>query len=592
MSRFIIIPKTVADAWELYVEYLKTADPNIIPLAQTALFRYTLPGYGLPRDSRTSAALQFMKQIPLHQFVEALNVQQKVFDFLELRKSGQRANRHRLKQMLTWCSQQDWWKLATKAEAGQFAPRRRNNLGNAHHVKLTEQKQTSRWNYSLRILDPEYSERLKKFDLAEEAARLQEEAPRLRAAQERLQEELRQLRRFQTSILIRDRQNKSVTQETANKTETLLYLIFGWLYLYEREAPEALTLERLVDIDVAYDYTEWQRDEREVTPATELQALIALLNVAKFKLFKDSDRKQCEILCKPYVDIEIIGQLRKLIRDTNQRVKDGPITVSDESQKWLTWPEFLACVEYLKQDCGLLTSDGERRSNRAIARSHERYLIAALLAYMPPDRQRTFRELEEGRTLVRGIIKNNILHRKSDGCFHIKLGPSDYKTGSTYKEQILQVPEQLQMPLEEWLTKWRKTLNPNHNFVFTQLNGKPLTGGSLYQLFRHAIYRASVVLFGEGRATNPHLVRDMLVTHFYEIGASEAALEGLAIGMKHSRKTQRERYDRRTKQNKVKPALEVLEGLKAVEVSKSILKVVQLDSTEGLLKGNDSAISR
>lgn len=352
-------------------------------------------------------------------------------------------------------------------------------------------------------------------------------------------------------------------------------MILGWLYFFKKDDPDNLCLKRLDDLDIAYNFIEWLREERNASPKTEIQALVALLHVAKYLHCQESDEKHCDVLRKSYIDIEIVGNLRKLIRDTNERVRKAPITTSDESQKWLDWPEYLACVEYLKKDCALFTSDNQRRTDRAIARSYERYLIAALLAYMPPDRQRTFRELEEGKTLVRGDYRNGIFYPKADGDFYIKLGSEDYKTGDAYGEQILKIPEFLVPHLEVWLTKWRSALKPNHNFVFTQLNGKPLTNESLYQLFRHAIYRASVVLFGEGKATNPHLVRDMLVTHLYEIEASEAVMDALAVGMKHSRRTQRKSYDRRNKQAQIDPALRVMQELKPVEFSQPQLNIVK-----------------
>jgi hypothetical protein len=48
-----------------------------------------------------------------------------------------------------------------------------------------------------------------------------------------------------------------------------------------------------------------------------------------------------------------------------------------------------------------------------------------------------------------------------------------------------------------------------------------------------------------GKKTNPHLVRDMIVTHIRSGDASEAQLEALAIFMGHSIETQKAHYDRR-----------------------------------------------
>ena len=89
------------------------------------------------------------------------------------------------------------------------------------------------------------------------------------------------------------------------------------------------------------------------------------------------------------------------------------------------------------------------------------------------------------------------------------------------------------------------------------------------------MYRASAVLFGEGKATNPHLVRDMLVTHLYEIEASEAVMEGLALGMKHSRETQKKSYDRRTHQEKVNPALDAILQIEPATIALPVLHQIE-----------------
>ena len=47
-----------------------------------------------------------------------------------------------------------------------------------------------------------------------------------------------------------------------------------------------------------------------------------------------------------------------------------------------------------------------------------------------------------------------------------------------------------------------------------------------------------------GKKTNPHLVRDSIVTYLRSSGASERELEALAIYMGHSLDMQRGTYDR------------------------------------------------
>ncbi len=82
-----------------------------------------------------------------------------------------------------------------------------------------------------------------------------------------------------------------------------------------------------------------------------------------------------------------------------------------------------------------------------------------------------------------------------------------------------------------------------------------MTSHSLLSLFRNAAYRLT------GKACNPHLVRDMIVTYMKRTGASSEILESLAQLMAHSLKMQQTVYDRRTSQEKVEPALSALASL-------------------------------
>ncbi len=558
MNTEFVTARSIAEAWELYKSHLdQIGKTKEIALAQTALFRYTLPGYGWEDLSikaladRKQSAIKFMESLTLSQLVNGIPVQQTVFDTLDCKPSLQRSNRYRLRCFLKWCKLQSWWAPGLNKNAKHQAPRRRNKRGNANHTKISgKAKQQS---YSLKELAPANS-----MGLSPEVE------VSTRQQLDRIAAELEQFVQFRTSAYILGRQEDPVRPSTANKDKNRIYLVLGWLYHHKQVPLTELGLTMLDDISLTHDYTQWLREERQGSAASELQAVVAFLNVAKFLHYQHSDQQHCEALTKSYVDIEIINQLRKLSREVGKRLKASPKAWVNESKKWLDWPQYLACLNYLKEDCLSLTSNGRKRSEQAIARSYERYLIAALLGYMPPDRQRTFRELELGRTLVRGTVEQGVFCPATENSvahWYIRLMADDYKTGATYGEQIIQVPEIIYPELEAWLNQWRACLKPSHDFVFTQLNGKPLTAVSLYQLFRHAIYRASSNLFGEGKATNPQLVRTILITHCFRMGASDAEMEALAVGMKHSRRMQRQVYDRRTQQEKIQPALDLMARL-------------------------------
>jgi hypothetical protein len=135
---------------------------------------------------------------------------------------------------------------------------------------------------------------------------------------------------------------------------------------------------------------------------------------------------------------------------------------------------------------------------REVAASLQRYLIVAILSVVP-DRQRTLRELEVGRTLL----------KQEDGSWVIKHAASDYKTGKKYGDRPpLLIAPFIYPELEAFVDVWRQELGPTSNMLFCKpRSGQPLDEDALNDIFRKAALRLT------GKATHPHLVRDMIVTH-------------------------------------------------------------------------------
>ena len=297
-------------------------------------------------------------------------------------------------------------------------------------------------------------------------------------------------------------------------------------------------------------------------------------------------------------------------REAREAGKRAP-SASDEAAKWLDWPDFLAVVEELRREAGAVNERGRRRSDAAVAWALQKYLMFAILACVP-DRQRTLRELELGRTLF-----------YESGKWVIRHGAGDYKTGRVYGTRPpLQLDESLYPELHAYLSTWRACLNPKHDFVFTMKSGvrrrrrrreethfffgfffflnkktkqkkmltvspssfsfspsssspqqlltlrnqnlllqqDPLTMQSVHKIFSVAAFRLS------GKKLNPHLVRGMVITHLRRRGdATEAELESLAFLMGHSLAMQRSTYDKRSAADKVEPAVGLLQRLNGGE---------------------------
>lgn len=310
------------------------------------------------------------------------------------------------------------------------------------------------------------------------------------------------------------------------------------------------------------DFILWLRTARNISVSYEANVLRGLTKLLKFRFSSESntDPNYGE---KSFDDIPIIRELRKLHRDANKRQTLSPRS-SDEDQKWLPWSEYLEVVRGLKRD--LLqciqkyeNDASEHQSNkrdvnkaysptqRKIAVLYQQYLILSFLACVP-DRQRTIRELELKRSFVRD---------KQNNVWTIKHGPDDYKTGKTYGDRPpLLLSPALVPEIDDFLERWRPCFLPKSDHLFIQpRTGNPLTQDSVYQIVGRCCYKYS------GKRTNPHLLRDMIVTHVRESDASEKQLEALALYMGHSITMQRTSYDRRTLTKKVAPAVELLQSV-------------------------------
>ena len=547
-------PETAADGYLLYCGHLKSSDPeaktDVTAPIRTALIRFTLPKWGFPLPERkkltqedVNAGLDFLKQIPIHELNHAFEYQQEVFASLG-NPASSRTYRLHLKRMLTWCGQQSWWKTSTQTNTSQCCPPIRISRGRvSDNVRVTNKKLTpSSPNFSYGLKDPEI--------------------PR------ELQASLNDFLKFQTDLIgSRKRQDGPIRERSAKSHVNSAKRLLGWLHYYKGVPLEELNLKQLVcasgltpdgqrdeaaidkTMDLLDEHLQWLRETREASPNTELKVVEASVAIAKFLYHKESKCQSRQVVSNKrvgYRDIPIIEELRRLECEIMVRVNNTP-RKSDESKKWITWPMFKACAERLLEECAPRTKCGNKRSEQTVAQSHQIALIFLVLSFFP-DRGRTIRELEVGRTLI-----------NRDGKWFVEHTAADFKTGDSYckngQKRIIELPANVYPLLEEWLSQWRQVFKPTHPYVFTQPNGKPMTDGSLYNYVRKRVYRLT------GQAFTPHMVRDAIVTHLKLSGTSDEVLAALADLMAHSPEMQRKVYDRRTPEQKVAPALMALQSL-------------------------------
>ncbi|KAF0719571.1 Aste57867_940 [Aphanomyces stellatus] len=346
-------------------------------------------------------------------------------------------------------------------------------------------------------------------------------------------------------------QEPPIRMATAEVYIRLIKLALG--YAKEKSEAPQVSLNDLIpsseasSAQMVFQYVQWLRLERRASPNYCANMLRAMLKLAKY-LHGQNTQLDPTYGDKAFDDIPVIRELRKMHKTTALQSTQSLRSV-DEEKKWLAWPDFLAVVEALKVECTEKTSNGKPRTKYAIATSYQKCVMLGIFSGIP-DRQRTLREIEIGRTL----------HQSATGQWVITHGPDDYKTGKAYGERPpLVIPDHIVPYLTEFLSTWREELKPqnNHSFLFCNTKGDPATADFIYRTFTRAIYRLT------GKKTNPHLLRDSIVTYLRgQSSATEKDLEALAIYMGHSLNMQKSSYDRRTKSQKVAPAVELIQSIK------------------------------
>lgn len=288
-----------------------------------------------------------------------------------------------------------------------------------------------------------------------------------------------------------------------------------------------------------FEYSHWLMKERNASPTYQKFILNTSIKMLAFLYPQNKSAKLLPVL-------EVV---HKMLRDQNKLVHSVPKN-SQIDRKWMPWDEYLEFVKLLKTQCSVFTKTGRKRPPKAIARSYQRYLICAILACVP-DRQRTIRELQVGKNLIKTLEGNYAGH------WVINHKACDYKTGKYFGDRSpLIIHKDVSSYLESYLLHWRKHMNPQHDYVFSRQDGKgPLTASSLHNIFTTAVYNLT------GKCLNPHMVRDILITYVKGTNASQRQLEALANYMGHSLNMQRSSYDRRSMAQKVDPAIKLIAQL-------------------------------
>ncbi len=305
-------------------------------------------------------------------------------------------------------------------------------------------------------------------------------------------------------------------------------------------------------------------------PKTKVNRLQSLINVAKYlyqNITEDNDPTE------GYHDIPVIEIFRKKRKCEQHIAKITDPTVPHEVKN-VSWDKVFDVFNKLRievdKDYNYSPIKGKntalnqkKRKFYAFVRSYQRFLLLGFMCLMPPDRSRTYQELELGKTLVWGDYDGSNFIPKENMSFparaklYLRLNRLDYKTGNTYGKYWCEVPNR-EFPngktfynyINDWLEKYRPLFGKNHNKFFTKHQNEdqsPWDVTSVRQRIRAVFLRLAKT------PVSPKELRTMYITNLKKIGASYSELESAAVAMHHSVRTQSAFYDRLDQYEKLKP---------------------------------------
>ncbi|WP_413176429.1 hypothetical protein [Anabaena azotica] len=344
---------------------------------------------------------------------------------------------------------------------------------------------------------------------------------KLREMNGNLKNQYQDIKAFFTKAEVPTRKTPPIAEVTFKTYSDNICRVLGWQFNIKNLPLNELDLKSVANIDVLKEYIAWGINIRGNGYGWATQVGYTGLAVAKW-LNPHSKRHN-------FSDIEQVEEIREYIRYLREQ-HNHEDSRQNLDEKRISFEEAQQVVEYLKKCCNPLDKYGDERSDSAVMKSWQRYLIVAILTYCPV-RQREIRELEVGVTLF----------READG-YWVKLSPKQHKAGKkTGKGREYRLPQNLTADLDEWLSKWRPTIHTSHKRVFICMgsNNSPQSLGNLLEaddvtdLVVNIVYKATSILFNKPRGTTPHIFRRIAITYQRRYGRPEQR-EALAELMGHS----------------------------------------------------------
>lgn len=456
-------PKTVLDAYQQYKEFGVTSNtPRLIDNLRTVLRRYILPSYNFSAADLRHNLENSLAQVPLDRFLQDCPQFLETFDNLNYSHAQNLAPvtlknyRSTLLRFLNWMYDQGW---QTSPSVPSSIAIYADSSAQAYTPQIYSGQTLSKARKGGRSLDVEpYA--LKEDELTNH-----------------LKHELEQLHIFWTTSSNLEQTEELIDDSTSRSYMNSILCFLGWHQNILHQDLRRFHLKQLIQLNTLKAFINWGLQERGNSYGWATNVANSVLAVARY-LSSRANGTQFERKQKA---------IQAYLQDLRSTYRQSLGKATDEETS-LTPSELEQVVAYLKQCCAPLHLSGIARSETAILKSWERYLIVALLTYCPIN-QREIRELEWERSLI----------RDADGYLFC-LGATERMSGRKFR-----LPEALVHDMDKWRREFHPKIPVQTNRVFVRLGsgrtpesfGQPLNSRDISDLVSTAIYKATSILFDE-----------------------------------------------------------------------------------------------
>ena len=607
-------PETVLDAFKGYeARLLELGKPAEVKNMQTALLRFTVPGWGgytptnLKRSTKQDVeeGLNFLKLLPIAKLRDGNAAQERVFSQMDVAAKQRTNAKYYLNKLIALAEDEGWLREKESVEAPP--PARLMLVGGKklpQRPRLTDKERKP--NYRLGSQEKDF-------------------------INPRLENEINEFRYWYVST-------KELSETVFNTNLVYLKQFFGWLIRYEWASQwqttqeEEQTLQEKQTLEEKEKTLQEQEEEqaarfKKIMNSFCLETLIPFDPLLKridlpdltrqeykdakddfivirrekaddalrlFKRFLDFYSKNratrgfltgmaisvtqylyCEAIDEidPETIPPILLHLKLLAKTEKEKGQNAPRAVPIE-KKFVSYEEVLQVVVELKKRADQQERVAGRRgtkirfgprSPQEMARACSRFLMIAFLSVFPPDRQQLLRDLEIGTSFVRGCFGAGNVFTPEDEmddpsqarwCFNL----TKYKTHKTYGNVKITVPNYsfgdgttLYDYIDLWLNQYRSLLNPKGNWLFVRhREGDKWEDTDVHGMIVKVFHRYT------GKSVNPHMLRHIFNTYLEETNASKDVKTASRKMMKQSDKMGSTKYNHAITDRQVAPAIEYM----------------------------------